>query len=408
MVSSTRAVFVFFTASRNAYLTPFVFNKLSLSMKSFPFLLGLILSYTGLFAQVFVNESFSHDNRLREYIVYIPANFDSTSPMPLLLNFHGYTSNALEQIYYGDFQPIADTAGFLIVAPQGTRDFSSTTHWNVGWGGSAVDDVSFANALIDSMIAQYNVDPNRVYSTGMSNGGFMSHQLACELSDRIAAIASVTGSMTYAKLNACDPQHPTPVMQIHGTADLVVPYGGQSPWTAPVDSVVAYWAAYNQCQLPPLETDLQDINTGDGSTVRHYQYLNGSNAAQVELYKIFNGGHTWPNNQFVSAGTNYDFDASLVIWQFFAQYDLEGLRTNTSLDAGTPQTNFELYPNPAASEMSVLRSSNSPTNYQISDLNGKILQEGEVRAQLNISLQDLPAGIYVLAIDGAYKRFAKQ
>ncbi|MEM6346671.1 MAG: PHB depolymerase family esterase [Bacteroidota bacterium] len=376
-------------------------------MKSIPFILVLILSANNLFGQAFVNGSFTHENRLREYIVYIPANFDSTSPMPLLLNFHGYTSNASEQIYYGNFQPIADTAGFLIVAPQGTRNFSNITHWNVGWGGSTVDDVSFANALIDSMIATYNVDPNRVYSTGMSNGGFMSHQLACELSDRIAAVASVTGSMTEAKLAACNPQHPTPVMQIHGTADLVVPYTGQSPWTAHVDSVVAYWARYNRCELPPIETDLQDISPSDGSTVRLYQYRNGSNGAEVELYKVFNGGHTWPNNQFISAGTNFDFDASLAIWEFFSQYDLEGLRNNTSIEPIKGAT-LSLHPNPALNEISVLRSSNTPTSYQISDLTGKVWLSGVMQAENKIALQTLAAGLYVLSVDGLHKRFVKQ
>ncbi len=376
-------------------------------MKLFSFFLTLILSVHTLSGQEFVNESFTHENRLREYIIYFPANYDSTISVPLVLNFHGYTSNANEQIYYGNFQPIADTAGFLIVAPQGTRDFSNITHWNVGWGGSTVDDVSFANALIDSMIAKYNVDPNRVYSTGMSNGGFMSHQLACELSDRIAAVASVTGSMTEAKLAACNPQHPTPVMQIHGTADFVVPYNGQSPWTAPVDSVVAYWARYNQCELPPLETDLQDINPNDGSTVRLFQYRNGTNGAEVELYKVFNGGHTWPNNQFISAGTNFDFDASLAIWQFFAQYDLEGLRNSTSIEVEqTPK--IRLYPNPALNEISVLRSRNTPRNYQISDLTGKVWLSGVLMTEDKISLQDLEAGVYVFSIDGTHSRFVKQ
>lgn len=376
-------------------------------MKRIQSLFWLLLIIGQLPAQQFVNASFVHESLTRDYIVYVPVNYDSTSPMPLVLNFHGYGSNAGEQIFYGDFKPIADTAGFLIVAPNGTRDASNTTHWNVGWGGSTVDDLSFTSALIDTLIANYNVDPNRIYSTGMSNGGFMSHMLACELSNRIAAVASVTGSMTFSKLAGCDPQHPMPMMQIHGTGDPVVPYVGQSPWTASIDSVVAYWSGFNQCQLPAIETDLPDINTTDGSTVRHYQYLNGNSGATVELYKVFNGGHTWPNNQFISNGTNFDFDASLAIWQFFAQYDLNGL-TNTTAIEETFTPSFSLFPNPAMNQLSVLRSSHQTTSYQVLDLNGKSIIKGNIQEAGTIALDHLAPGLYLLEIEGFYQRFVKQ
>ncbi|MFK7923959.1 MAG: PHB depolymerase family esterase [Bacteroidia bacterium] len=376
-------------------------------MKRTQSLFWLLLILGQLQAQQFIDTSFVHQSLTRDYIIYVPANYDSASPMPLVLNFHGYGSNAGEQIFYGDFKPIADTAGFLIVSPNGTRDATNTTHWNVGWGGSNVDDLSFTNALIDTLIAHYNVDPNRVYSTGMSNGGFMSHMLACELSNRIAAIASVTGSMTDAKLSACNPQHPMPMMQIHGTGDLVVPYAGQSPWTTAVDSVVDYWLNINQCQLPAIETDLPDINPTDGSTVRHYQYLNGTSGATVELYKVFNGGHTWPNNQYVTNGTNFDFDASLAIWQFFAQYDLNGLRNTTAIEE-TFIPSFSLFPNPVENQLNVLRSSEQASRYQILDLNSKVVIKGSIQNAGSISLDKLTPGIYFLEIEGVYQRFVKQ
>jgi len=144
-------------------------------------------------AQQTISDSISHDGMTREYILYVPANYTGTEEVPLLFNFHGYTSNATEQMWYGDFRSIADTAGFIIIHPEGTEDGTGTTHFNVGWGGSTVDDVSFTEALIDSISAEYTINQDRIYSTGMSNGGFMSFKLACELSDRIAGIASVTG-----------------------------------------------------------------------------------------------------------------------------------------------------------------------------------------------------------------------
>ncbi|MEL6650920.1 MAG: T9SS type A sorting domain-containing protein, partial [Bacteroidota bacterium] len=319
----------------------------------------------------------------------------------------GYGSNAMEQMFYGDFRPIADTAGFAIVHPLGTRDFLQTTHWNVGWGGSNVDDLSFVNALLDSMITHYKITPNRIYSTGMSNGGFMSHLLACELSPRIAAIASVTGSMADSKLASCDPQRPVPVMQIHGTADMVVPYAGQPPLMAPIDSVVAFWVGHNECDPNPTITDLPDISPNDGSTAQLIEYQEGDGSLKVQLYKIANGGHTWPNNQFVPAGTNYDFDASKVIWEFFAQYSLSGAISTTSLEPES-QGLISLFPNPCGERLSVLRSSAEPEAYQISNLQGQRLKSGILAEQSYIEVQDLTPGVYFLHTSNQHLRFVKQ
>ena len=156
-------------------------------------------------SQQTINASITHGGLQRDYILYVPTSYSAATSAPLVFNFHGYTSNANEQMWYGDFRPIADTAGFIIVHPNGTLDNSGTSHWNVGWGGSTVDDIGFTESLIDNLSATYNIDNNRIYSTGMSNGGFMSYQLACELSDRIAAIASVTGSMSTNWFNSCSP-----------------------------------------------------------------------------------------------------------------------------------------------------------------------------------------------------------
>jgi len=151
-------------------------------------------------AQQTINGTLEHDGLMREYILYVPANYTGTEEVPLLFNFHGYGSNASQQMFYGDFRPIADTEGFIIVHPMGTVDNTGTTHFNVGWGTSTIDDVGYTEALIDDLSSNYPIDAKRIYSTGMSNGGFMSYTLACELSDRIAAIASVTGTMNSMEL----------------------------------------------------------------------------------------------------------------------------------------------------------------------------------------------------------------
>lgn len=276
------------------------------------------------FGQQTINASITHGGLQRDYILYVPASYSAATSVPLVFNFHGYTSNANQQMWYGDFRPIADTEGFIIVHPEGTLDNSGTSHWNVGWGGSTVDDIGFTESLIDNLSASYNIDNNRIYSTGMSNGGFMSYQLACELSDRIAAIASVTGSMSTNWFNNCSPNHQMPIMEIHGTADGSVPY-------ATIPSIMDFWTNFNNCNNTPIITNVPDINTNDGCTAEHQIWENGNNGSTVEHYKIIGGEHSWPGALFPNGVTNQDIDASEKIWEFFSKYDINGLISPTSI-----------------------------------------------------------------------------
>ncbi len=269
-----------------------------------------------------VNGSILHDNLQRSFILYVPESYTGNEAVPVVFNFHGYTSNAAEQMNYGDFRPIADTAGFLVIHPQGAL-LDGNTHWNVGgWTlASTIDDVGFTDALLDHLDENYNVDLTRVYSTGMSNGGYMSFLLACQLSSRITAIASVTGSMTPETYRDCDPQHPTPILQIHGTNDNVVPYNGGA-WTRSIDDVLAYWTDFNNCTSTAATRDLSNTSTADGSTVDHVNYDCSASETSVEHYKVSGGGHTWPGTVLSGPGTNQDMDASAEIWKFFSRYAL--------------------------------------------------------------------------------------
>jgi len=277
------------------------------------------------FGQQTINASITHGSLQRDYILYVPASYSAGNEAPLLFNFHGYTSNAWQQAFYSNFNTVADDDGFIIVYPEGTLDNTGTSHWNVGWGGSTVDDIGFTSALIDSISADYSINQDRVYSTGMSNGGFMSYQLACELSDRIAAIASVTGSMNMGWFNSCNPNHPMPIMEIHGTADGNVPY-------ATIPSIMDFWANFNNCNSSSIITNVPNTSTTDGCTAEHQIWENGDNGATVEHYKIIDGEHTWPGALAIAGVTNQDINASEKIWEFFNKYDINGLinSTNTS------------------------------------------------------------------------------
>jgi len=280
-------------------------------------------------AQQTINASITHGGLERDYILYIPASYSPGTEVPLVFNFHGYTSNATVQMFYGDFRAIADNEGFIIVHPEGTLDNNGTSHWNVGWGASTVDDIGFTEALMDELIGTYSIDNNRIYSTGMSNGGFMSYQLACELSDRIAAIASVTGSMNIGWFNSCNPNHPMPVMEIHGTVDPTVSYSASS-FTESIPDIMDFWANFNNCNSNALVTAVPNTSTNDGCTAEHQLLENGDNGVSVELYKIIDGEHSWPGALFANGVTNYDINASEKIWEFFNKYDINGLITTTS------------------------------------------------------------------------------
>lgn len=281
-------------------------------------------------SQEVTTETMLHDGLERSYILYVPQSYSSNTPVPLVLNLHGYSSNGGQQMIYSDFYNIAETEGFILVHPEGTFDSNEFQFWNSG-DLSEVDDVGFLSTLIDNIVSEYNINEDRIYSMGMSNGGFMSYRLACELSDKIAAIASVTGSMSTTQLNSCNPSNPVPIMQIHGTSDPTVLYNG-SFGIEPIEDVVLFWVNNNYCNTQPVFNNIADINTIDLCTAEHYLYENGNNDSSVELYKIINGGHTWPGAAIPLVGnnTNQDFNASEKIWEFFNKYDINGLSNNNT------------------------------------------------------------------------------
>tara|TARA_B100001142_G_scaffold330398_1_gene399270 strand:- start:19090 stop:20121 length:1032 start_codon:yes stop_codon:yes gene_type:complete len=293
-------------------------------------LILLTATYTMLHAQQVMEEVIVHDDITRSYILYVPDSYSSLNPTPLVLNLHGYSSNAGQQMIYSNFYTLADLEGFILVHPQGTLDNQGFAYWNSG-GITEVDDVGFLSSLIDTIATDYNINLDRVYSMGMSNGGFMSYTLACELSNRISAIASVTGSMIESQFLNCNSEHPMPVMQIHGTSDLIVPYEGNEN-IASIDNVISYWANFNQCSLDPVVSNVPDVNLLDLSQTEHYVYDSGLNGTSVELYKVIDGGHTWPGALIPLTGnnTNQDFNASQEIWNFFNKYDINGVINNTT------------------------------------------------------------------------------
>jgi polyhydroxybutyrate depolymerase len=256
-----------------------------------------------------------HDGMNREYILYVPNSYDGTSSIPLLLNFHGFGGSASQFMQEADMRSLAEADTFILVYPQGSC-LDGSSHWNPcptgGDNKSTADDVGFVEAMISEISSQYNLDVERIYAAGYSNGGMMAYGLANYKSNLIAAVASVSGTM----LNCTGPtSHPMPVVHLHGTSDGVVSYNGSNDWNS-VQSTLDYWINFNNT----VSTPIVNIDNTGAMTIEHYVYDQGDNSVSVEHYKYIGGDHVWFNELY--QGQN----ASNLVWSFMSKYDSNGLR----------------------------------------------------------------------------------
>lgn len=276
----------------------------------------------------------SFDGYDRSFIIYLPLGYNNAGKMPLLFVIHGGSGTPEGMIRLADFRPIANKEKVVLVYPAGHQK-----NWNDGRPTTpnqmGINDVGFFNRMCDYMIANHSVDANRIYATGISNGGFMASRLGCELSNRIAAIAVVAATMEANSVSPnCNPNRPVPAIYIHGTADPLVPFAGgvMTAGGTAGGTILSHfqaidrWAALNRCNNSPAVYDLPDIAV-DGTTVKQRVYSGGTNASEVVSYVVMNGGHTWPQGfQYLSESviglTSQDMNANDVIWAFFKRFRL--------------------------------------------------------------------------------------
>jgi polyhydroxybutyrate depolymerase len=286
----------------------------------------------------------------RTYNVHIPAGLDLSKPAPLVFAFHGGGQSISQFEGFVHMVPKSDSAGFILVEAEGTIALPGLTPgtldvWNAGnccelaaQINTNVDDVGFVRAMIDKITSQVCVDPKRIFATGFSNGGMLSHRLACELSDKIAAIASVSGGIGDVDLDKmppqtlfqCNPGRKVPVMHIHGTQDACYPFdGGWGPLSlvtfvsAPV--TVQEWITRNGCSPNPPTTVLSN----GAATCNLYPC---PHSGEVEFCTIDGGGHYWPGGDDwagseVVCGSNQgarsaDLIANDTIWSWFMAHPM--------------------------------------------------------------------------------------
>lgn len=260
-------------------------------------------------------QSIVHDDINREYVLYIPNSYDGASAVPVLFNFHGFGGSASEFMNDADMRSLAESDTFILVYPQGSC-LDGSSHWNAcltgGDNKSDADDFGFVEAIINEISSQYNVDMERIYTAGYSNGGMMAYGLANYKSDLVAAVASVSGVMLECTGST---SHPMPVVHLHGTSDGVLPYNGSSDWSS-VQSTLDYWINFNNTIITPT---VSNDNSG-GMSIEHYVYNQGDSSVSVEHYKFIGGDHVW------FSATYQGQDASELVWDFVSRYDINGLR----------------------------------------------------------------------------------
>ena len=273
------------------------------------------------------NGSLLSAGREREYLLHVPSSYDGATPTPLVISIHGAGLWPAGQKEISRWNELADEHGLIVVYPSGETG-GGPTIWNVNTGPGLAADVRFIADLIDTLRADYNIDPARIYANGLSNGGGMSFALSCTLSDRIAAVGTVGAAQTL-PFDWCRDSTAVPVVAFHGTADPVTPYRGGPSWMSArgfpsVTEWTAHWARRNQCG----EAALDSIVAPD---VVRREYKDCAQSAAVVLYTILGGGHTWPGGgdlpEWILGRTSQSIDATREMWAFFSEHPLRRNRT---------------------------------------------------------------------------------
>ncbi len=268
----------------------------------------------------------THDGIERTYLLHIPSSYNENNPTPLVLSLHGGGGDAVNQRRVSGFNDLADEKGFIVVYPNGTgRLEDKILTWN---GGTCcgyaltyqIDDVGFIRAMVAELQAQYNIDPKRIYATGLSNGGIMSYRLACDAADIFAAIGPVAGTQNYIR---CEPSEPVSVIHFHGTDDTRLPYNGgigddstTEIFYKSVEESINFWLDFDQCATTPKSATQLDV--------RIDAYDECTQGSAIHLYTIVGGKHAWPGSDGPAWPGGDDptqtISATEVMWEFFAAH----------------------------------------------------------------------------------------
>lgn len=264
----------------------------------------------------------------RGYLLYVPESYDPTSATPLVISMHAAAFWPAAQMKMSRWNEVAAQHGFIVVYPSGNLMtpfplLPDLPAWKLRRDADLSENVTFISDLIDKLEATYNIDPTRIYANGFSNGGAMAFALSCRLAHRIAAVGTVSAAQDQQSWSWCADSPPMPLINFHGTAD-VVPYDGGRVWASPrpfpgVTAWTAEWARRNRCAPTPIESLI-------APDVTRLDYMDCADDAAVVLYTIQGGGHAWPGGTpmlgWLLGSTTNDINASSLMWAFFRQHPL--------------------------------------------------------------------------------------
>lgn len=319
------------TFASNARWSTFTSRSLRLALAVFGGIVGD--GSTSNQAAETVVRKLSVDGFERSYRVFVPDGVDVQAPTPVVLAFHpfGFTAKAMEQVT--QLNATAEQGRFVVAYPEGTGSAPFLLSWNSGgvlppFDSGLPDDVAFTNAVLDDLATLVTVDSRRTFATGYSAGGAMCYRLAAELSHRIAAIAPVAGTQS---IEFPAPLRPVPICHFHGTADSIVPIDGPGASTPPfltflsLQETIDAWTRINGSAGRPV-TQLQPNVARDGTLVLRTVTDFCDNDVEIVIYKILEGGHTWPGastrNNPITGRTSQDISANAVLWDFFKRHPL--------------------------------------------------------------------------------------
>ena len=269
------------------------------------------------------NGSLVSSGERREYLLYVPKRYDRARPTPLVISMHGAGLWGAAQRDISQWNEVAESDGLIVVYPSGVKGRGPRI-WRADDAAELTRDVTFISQLIDSLSATYNIDATRIYADGLSNGGGMAFVLSCTLSDRIAAVGLVASAQLL-PWDWCTDRRAVPMIAFHGTADSATPYNGGRSWVAPdysfpsIQVWAANWARRNGCGAIPVESAI-------AVDVTRRAFTDCAHGADVVLYTVHEGGHTWPGGgpmpAWLVGRTSDGVDATHEMWGFFREHPL--------------------------------------------------------------------------------------
>lgn len=413
----------------------YIYIELRNMKKNYLLILLFIVVLTNLKSQL-STEGFNFDSEARTYLLYVPTSYDTiTDTLSLVLALHGLGDFKENFNTINGLQALAESEKFILVTPQAENPTENLTvngfsvaastfiqrAWHSGAGGTSYtingntitlsqayyasetrNDVGFLSSLIDTVSKNFNIDSNRVFSTGFSMGGFMTNRLACELSNKIAAIASVSGTIGEEIENTCNPNAVIPALHIHSFDDEVVQYTNNN-WGMDAEETVNFWINNNNTNTTPDTTDLSAVASDFYDSFK-YLYSQGDSASEVAFYQLDGPLHipSW------YVGIN-DFNAATVIWDFFNRHTKKrtvATITPTPTPSGITDIkdiSFEVFPNPTTDYITISFSEKLDiSNIAITNTLGKKIQFqtfDNLITEATFNLKDEPKGVYYFQVE---------